>query len=143
MVYGKKMYATCGTGVLCSPAQSDLTSLAPCSHEEAYTRMLLHVAEAVHKGMRKVGIRSVDTDVVVLVRASFNNISLDELSIALGTGSSFWYIAVFQLAAATNPRLCVTLPTFHAYTGCDTVSSLAGRGKKTTCGRFESVPRGD
>ena len=32
---GKEMYATCGTEVLCSPAESDLSSLAPCSHEEA------------------------------------------------------------------------------------------------------------
>ena len=76
--------------------------------------------------MRKVAIRTVDTDV-----ASFNNINPDELWIALGTGSSFRYIAVHQLAAAMNPRQCATLPIFHALTGCDIVSSFAGRGKKT------------
>lgn len=81
--------------------------------------------------MRKVAIRTVDTDVVVLAVASFNNINPDELWIALGTGSSFRYIAVHQLAAAMNPRQCATLPIFHALTGCDTVSSFAGRRKKT------------
>ena len=70
------MYATCRTEVLCSPAESELTSLAPCSHEEADTRMLLHVADAVQKGMRKVAIRTEDADVVVLSVASFNNINL-------------------------------------------------------------------
>ena len=80
--------------------------------------------------MRKVAIRTVDTDDVILSVASFN-INPDELWIALGTGSSFWYIAVYQLAAAMNPRQCATLPIFHALTGCDTVSSFAGRGKKT------------
>ena len=30
-----------------------------------------------------------------------------------------------------NPRRCATLPIFHAFTGCDTVSSFAGRRKKT------------
>ena len=80
------------------------------------------------KGMRKVAIRTVDTDDVILSVASFN-INPDELWIALGTGSSFWYIAVYQLAAAMNPR--ATLPIFNALTGCDTVSSFASRRKKT------------
>ena len=79
--------------------------------------------------MRKVAIRTVDTDVVVLAVASFNNINPDELWIALDTGSSFRYIAVHQMAAAMNPR--ATLPIFNALTGCDTVSSFAGRRKKT------------
>ena len=91
---GNEMYAKCGTEVLCSPAESDLTSLAPCSHEEADTRMLLHVADAVQKGTRKVAIRTVDADVVVLAVASFDNINPDELWLALGTGSSFRHIAV-------------------------------------------------
>ena len=92
-----------------------------------FTRMFLHVVDAVQKGMRKVAIRTVDTDVVVQAVASFNNINPDEL----GTGFSFRYIAVHQQAAAMNPRQCATLPIFHALTGCDTVSSFAGRGKKT------------
>ena len=79
---GKDMYATCGTEVLCSPAESDLTSLAPCSHKEVGTRLLLHVADAVQKGIRKVAIRTVDTDVMVLAVAPFNNINPDELWIA-------------------------------------------------------------
>ena len=85
---GNEMYATCGTEVLCSPAESDLTSLAPCSHEEADTRMLLHVADVVQKGTRKV------SGVVVLAVASFHSINPDELWLALGTGSSFRHIAV-------------------------------------------------
>ena len=128
---GKEIYATCGTEVLCSPSQSDLTSLAPCSHEKADTRLLRHVADAGQKGIRRVAIRTVDTDVVALAVASFSNINPDELWIALGTGSTFRYIAVHQLAAAMNPRQRATLPIFHALTGCDTVSSFAGRGKKT------------
>ena len=125
------MYATRGSEVFCFPVESDLTNLAPCSHKEADTRLLLHVADGLQKGTRKVGIRTVDTDVVVLAEASFNNINPDELWIALGTGSSFRYIAVHELAASMNPRQCATLPIFHALTRCDTVSSFAGRGKKT------------
>ena len=93
--------------------------------------MLLGVADAVQKGVRTVAIRTVDTDVVVLFVASFNDINLDELWIAFGTGSSFRYIAVHQLAATMTPRQCDTLPISNALTGCHTVSSFAGRGKKT------------
>ena len=81
---GEEMYATSGTDVPCFPAVSDLTSLAPCSHEEADTR-----TDDMQKEMRKVVIRTVDTDVVVLAVASFNNINSEELWIALGIGSSF------------------------------------------------------
>ena len=127
----KELYAIRGTEILFFPAESDLTSLTPCPREEVDTRMLLGVADAVQKGVRTVAIRTVDTDVVVLFVASFNDINRVELWIAFGTGSSFQYIAVHQLAATINSRQCDTLPIFHALTGCHTVSSFAGRGKKT------------
>ena len=94
--------------------------------------------------MRKVAIRTVDTDVVVLAVASFNNINPDELWIALGTGSSFRYIAVHQLAAAINPKQCATLPIFHALTGCARHCVFIRWQKEEDClGDLESVPRGD
>ena len=111
------MYATRGSEIVCSPAESDLTNLVPCSHEDADTCLLIYVADGVHKGNRKVLIRTVDTDGVVLDVASFNNISPDKLWFALGTGSSFRYIAVHQLVATMNPRQCVSLPIFLALSG--------------------------
>ncbi len=46
--------------------RQDVSSLAPCTHEEADTRMLLHLEDAVHQGHSKVSIRTVDSDIVVL-----------------------------------------------------------------------------
>ena len=40
---GKDVYTTHGSDVLCSAVDADLTNLVPCSHEEADTRLLLHV----------------------------------------------------------------------------------------------------
>jgi hypothetical protein len=137
---GKELYATDGSEVLCAPGDSCLTHLAPCSHEEADTRMLLHVADAVQKGCRKVTIRTVDTDVVVLAVASFSKIAPDELWVAFGVGSSFRYIPIHEVVAAMNPTNCLTLPVMHAFTGCDTVSAFAGRGKKTAWGTWKSFP---
>ncbi|XP_034062878.1 uncharacterized protein LOC117540355 [Gymnodraco acuticeps] len=130
---GKELYATDGSGVLCSPAESYLACLAPCSQEEADIRLLLHVADAVQKGCKKVTIRTVYTDVVVLAVASFSKIAPDELWVAFGVGSSFHYIAVHEIVATMNPTKCLTLPVLHAFT-------LAGRGKKTAWETWKSFP---
>ena len=61
----KEVIATRLTGVFCNNRQ-DNTSLAPCMHEEADTRMILHLEDAVRQQYNKVSIQTVDTDVVVL-----------------------------------------------------------------------------
>ena len=48
--------------------------LQPCSHEEADTRMLLHVKDAMNCGLKSVTIRTVGTDVVVLAVAHFQGL---------------------------------------------------------------------
>ena len=85
-------------------------------------------------------MRTVDTDVVVLAVASFRKIAPDELWVAFGVGSSFRYIAVHEIVNTMNPTQCLTLPVFHAFTGCDTVSAFAGRGKKTAWETWKSFP---
>ena len=45
--------------------------LQPCSHEEAYIRMLLHVKDSMNCGLKSVTIRTVVTDVVVVAVAHF------------------------------------------------------------------------
>ena len=56
--------------VLSKPPLLDNTSLAPCTQEEADSRMILHAAHAAHAGhSSKITIRTVDTDVVVLAVA--------------------------------------------------------------------------
>ncbi len=36
-----------------------------------------------------------------------------------------------EIAHALGPEKCIALPFMHAFSGCDTVSCFAGRGKKT------------
>lgn len=68
---GKEIYVTDEKMVLCSLAQCDLNNLTPCFYEEVDTRLPLHDSGAVKKGSKKVFIRTVDTDVVVLAEAIF------------------------------------------------------------------------
>ena len=63
---GKQLVITDGDQVVCLPHQPDVHSLAPCSHEEADSCMMLHVAHAAKQGHHQVLVRTVDTDVVVL-----------------------------------------------------------------------------
>ena len=137
---GKAVYATDGHDALCSIAQIDLTGLVPCSHEEDDTRLFGHVADAVKKGYRKLLVRTVDTDVVVVAIATLNRTKPDELWVAFGTGGYFRFIPFHKVAAAVGPRKSSTLPLFHALTGCDTVSSFAGIGKKTAWAAWNVYP---
>lgn len=137
---GKAIYATDGMGVLSTPDSQDVGSLAPCSHEEADTRLFLHALDAVRKGCRKLCIRTVDTDVVVLAISLFNQLGAEELWLAFGTSSSFRYIPIHEVVHEMDPRTCMALPVFHSFTGCDTVSAFAGRGKKSAWNTWQVFP---
>lgn len=125
----KHLITTQGTGVLCSSRQ-DVSALAPCTHEEADTRILLHLQDDVQQGYSKVSIRTVDTDVVVLAITSANHLSISELWIAFGVEKSFRFIPAHEIAKALGPERCVALPIFQAFTG-DTVPCFGGRSKRT------------
>ena len=69
------MYATDQSSALCSLVDPDLSSLAPCSHQEADTRLFM----SVRTGCKKTCVLTVDTDVVVIAIAMFRTINPDEL----------------------------------------------------------------
>jgi hypothetical protein len=126
---GKQVIVTDGSHVISSPAGVH-DALDPCSHEEADTRMLLHVADAVKNGHTRVMIRTVDTDVVVLAVACFSRFTgIAELWVAFGVGKHLRFIAIHEVVPALGLERAHALPFFHAFTGCDTVSCFAGRGK--------------
>ena len=112
--------------------ERDKEGLAPCSHEEADTRIMVHVADAA-KQYNTVTIRTVDSDVVVLAVFVFAQLmpSLTALWVAFGTGKNYRLIPAHKIYASIGYLKSLALPMFHAFTGCDTVSSFSGRGKKS------------
>ena len=95
----KQLVVTDGEAVLSKPPLLDLALLAPCSHEEADRRMLLHLSHATNHGHHKILIKTVDTDVVVLaVSVAQGLLPEDELWLAFGTGKSFRYLAAHEIA---------------------------------------------
>ena len=105
---GKTVVATVDDHVLSFPDRNN-EFLQPCNHEEADTRMFVHVNDAITQdNFRSVLIRLVDTDVVVLaVNAEYRfNV---EIFVAFGTGNSFRCIEAHQL----GPDKCVAILLFH------------------------------
>ena len=100
MVITKQIVTTSGSEVLCIPPTQDTSSLAPCDHEEADTRIIVHLADAVNMGYKKILVRTVDTDVVVLAVAVAAKVDIEELWIAFGTAKSFHHMRLLR------PLLC-------------------------------------
>ena len=82
---------------------SDVEYLQPCSHEEADTRILHHVAHCAH-GLRKLLIRTVDTDVVVLAIGHFPALRHDELWVRFGVVTHFRQIAIQEIVKNVNEK---------------------------------------
>ena len=65
------------------------SDLAPCSNEEADTRIMLHLADAVKQEIRSAVIRTVDSDVVILAIQSASRLKLHALWILLEQENTF------------------------------------------------------
>ena len=103
------IYATNGKIFSEHKIDADVTELSPCSHKEADTRLLLHARDAVQKGYRRLCIRTVDTDVVILAIAMFSQINSDELWLAFGIKLHFRYMPIHEIVRGLDPVMCKTL----------------------------------
>ena len=108
---------------------SDITGLQS-NHEEADTRLLLHAKCAAENAARIV-IQSPDTDVLAMCTSHFDSLSCEELWFQTGIKDWLRFIPVHKVSQELGERTCNALLAFHALTGCDSNSSLAGIGKKT------------
>lgn len=120
----------------------DCSFVSPSNHEEADTRMLLHAKDASNCEMRKVCIRTVDTDVLVIAVGMFFKLNLEQLWLSFGVGKNHRYIPVHSICASLGEVKSFCLPLFHALTGCDQVSFFGGKGKKNawnTWSKFEEL----
>ena len=88
--------------------------------------MLLHAVDAAIRGYRRIMLRTVDIDMLVLTVSSAV-LENTELWIAFGTGKHLRCIPAHDIATTLGGEKARTLPMFHAFKGCDTVSSCAGR----------------
>ena len=93
-----------------SSAPCDLSGLMACTHEEADTRMFVHASDGAQHGMKKILLRTVDTDVVVISISLAQKIGCECLWLAFGTGTTFRYLDATTMAWLKH---LVTINAWH------------------------------
>ena len=99
-----------------------------CDHEEADTRIFLHAQHAANNGYKSVIIAADDTDVLVIALGLAHIIGC-QMYQRKRTSVRSHYIDVGRVANRLGIDLCSSLIGIHAFTGCDSVSAFAGKGK--------------
>ena len=137
----KEVYITRGQSVVSKTTSEPMQS---SDHEEADTRMCLHIADAVRKGATTVMVSTVDPDVVIILVGLFTEIVKlrpdVELWVAFGTGKSYRRLLVNDICEQLGEEKCGALPFFHAFTGSDTTSQFNGKAKKSCWEAWEAFP---
>lgn len=112
-----------------------------CNHEEADTRIVVHVLHALEAGLTTIVVRTVDTDVVIILVGKFHDMYLRnpqaEIWVAFGMGTHFSFISINDICFALGDLRSRALPVFHAFTGCDTTSTFYNKGKKSAWQAWE------
>ncbi|KAG7170590.1 hypothetical protein Hamer_G013402 [Homarus americanus] len=100
--------------VMCSEPTYSSERISLCSHEEAENCMVLHAADEAHRRYRKIFIKTVDTDVVVLCIGFATKIGCECHWVGFGTGRSFCYLNVTQMAEvlAFQSQFVALLPSY-------------------------------
>ena len=108
---GVEVVTTSGVDVL-SPSPVVAEGLAACNHEETNTNIFIDVKHALARGLKKVLIRKVDTDVVVLAIPYAKQLELQELWIAFGVGNHIRYLPIHKITTSLTQQQCEALPFF-------------------------------
>ena len=126
---GKVLYVTCEKKYwkIFGDGTEEVQELSSCQ-EEADTRLLLHAAHAARAGYPAVIVTSEDTDVFILLLAFSSSIDAILLQ-KCGSQTRTRLVDIRRVAAAVGEGVCEALIGLHAFTGCNTVSAFAGKGK--------------
>ncbi|KAK3728046.1 hypothetical protein QZH41_015787, partial [Actinostola sp. cb2023] len=107
---------------------SEEVPVLKCKQEEADGRLLLHASHAADEGYGSVMICAEDTDVFIMSIGFADEIGTS-LFIKCGTRNRTKLVDVNKVANAVGQDVCKAVVGMHAFTGCDSVSAFAGRGK--------------
>ena len=109
-------------------------SMAQCDHEEADTRLLIHLQDTLLNGCTSCLVHTVDTDIVVILIGKFHHLITlcrdVNIWVAFGTGRHFTYHHINAICEVLGREKSLALPVFHSFTGCDATSAFFRGGKK-------------
>ena len=106
------------------------TDITQCSSEEANPRIVHHVKNLRKKGYTNVHVKTVDSDIVILCLTYADvTISNGNKSFLVVYGPKDKKIDIIDNFNKLGVSVWKGLAFFHAFTGCDTVSSFYKVGK--------------
>ena len=130
---GKAVYITSGESVV--SVGSGNPGMLEYNHEEADTRIVVHIVHALQQGIKIIEVRTVDTDVIAILAGAYFKLALAyplaDIWVAFGKGKKFRFYSINYICASLGELKARALPVFHALTGCDTTSAFRGKGKKS------------
>ena len=89
---------------------------------------------ALREEARTVLVKTVDSDVVVILITHFNlfeRLSQEcEVYVSFGSGKHNRILNIREMSTALGAQRCTALPLWVALTGCDSTSSMRGRSKR-------------
>lgn len=119
--------------------------MGQCNHEEADTRIVVHVRHALERGAESILVRTVDTDVIVILVGKLHDLlaynTRAKVWVAFGMGRHFSFININRICSNLGEARARALPVFHAFTGCDCTSQFFGIGKVTAWKAWEVNPQ--
>ena len=116
-------------------------AIEPCDHEDADSRIVLHLYNAMKSGARNIVVRTVDSDVLVVFVGLFSHFHSDtNIWVAFGTGKFFRYYHINTINQVLVSVRSKDLLFFHSFTGSDTTSQFLGKGKKNSMGCWKAYP---
>jgi len=126
---GVTLYVTCDEK--CFMITSDKVEIVPelySSQEEADTRIMLHLSHISRFNYKSAIVASIDTDVRLLCIAFIEQFSMKVFQKS-GTENRVKYVNINDVHNLLGNDVCQALLGMHAFTGCDSVSCFAGKGK--------------
>ena len=102
---GKAVYITSEESVLTVCSSSPMPN---CNHEEADTSIVVHVPHALQQGLTTVQVRTVDTDVVVVLIGVFHMLLLSQpkadICVAFGVGKNYRLYSISALSTRLGTK---------------------------------------
>jgi hypothetical protein len=109
--------------------KEDIIQRLRSNHNEADTRVCLHVKD-VDSNTESIVIRASYTDIaIILLYHCLKFIAKIWMDVGVSSKNTRRFICITDIANTLGPQLCVSLPAFHAYSGCDYTSAFVRKGK--------------
>ena len=113
-----------------------------CDHEEADTRIVVHLKDCLVKGYKYINIACGDTDILIILLGIYHRLQSEhifrDIVFEIPKAKNALRVSLAGLTERLGQVKCQGLPFLHCFTGCDTTSAFKGLGKKKGYDIFKS-----